>query len=156
LLEIDRALPASEYQTLDSLIDRVVSPRRFMMLLLGGFAIAALVLASVGIYGVISYSVGQRTREIGIRFALGAPVASVLRMVMGRTIALTAIGVVIGVSAALLLGQFTASLLYAMEPRDPSTFGITVAVLVLVALVAGYMPARRAARIDAAVALRSE
>jgi predicted permease len=156
LLEIDRALPASEYQTLDSLIERVVSPRRFMMLLLGGFAIAALVLASVGIYGVISYSVGQRTREIGIRFALGAPVASVLRMVMGRTIALTAIGVVIGVSAALLLGQFTASLLYAMEPRDPSTFGITVAVLVLVALVAGYMPARRAARIDAAVALRSE
>ena len=156
LQEIDSALPASEYQTLASLVDRAVSPRRFIMMLLGGFAIAAVVLASIGIYGVVSYSVGQRTREIGIRFALGAPAGTVLRMVMGRTLGLTMLGIVIGVAAALVLGKFTASLLYQMEPRDPITLVGTVAMLVLIALFAGYMPARRAARVDAAVALRAD
>jgi ABC-type antimicrobial peptide transport system permease subunit len=154
--EVDASLPASEYQTLDSLIDRAVSPRRFLMMLLGGFALAALVLASIGIYGVVSYSVGQRTREIGIRFALGAETGAVLRMVMGRTVALAGLGIGIGVVAALLLGRLTASLLYGMEPGDPSTLAGTVAALVVVALLAGYIPARRAARVDPIQALRFE
>jgi ABC-type antimicrobial peptide transport system permease subunit len=156
LQQVDPSLPASEYQTLDALVDRAVSPRRFLMMLLAGFAVAALLLASIGIYGVVSYGVEQRTREIGIRFALGAPAGAVLRMVMGRTIALTAIGIAIGLIFAFVLGRFTASLLYGMQPRDPSTLTATVGVLVLVAVVAGYIPARRAAQVDAAVALRSE
>lgn len=154
LQQVDASLPAAEYQTLDALVDRAVSPRKFLMILLGGFAVAAIILASIGIYGVVSYSVGQRTREIGIRFALGAQAGTVLRMVMRRTLGLAAIGIGIGVVAALLLARLTASLLYGMEPGDPATLAGTVAVLILVALLAGYLPARRAAGVDAAVALR--
>ncbi len=152
---VDSDLPTAEYQELGELIDKAVSPRRFMMFLLGAFAMAALLLASIGIYGVISYTVRQRTQEIGIRMALGASAAQVQRQVMTQTIGLVSSGIAIGIVAALLLARLTASLLYQMEPTDPVSFIATVAVLLAVAVLAGYLPARRASRIDPMSALRT-
>ena len=152
---VDPGLPTAEYQELGELIDKAVSPRRFMMFLLGSFAIAALLLASIGIYGVISYTVRQRTQEIGIRMALGASAAQVQRQVMTQTIGLVSSGIGIGIVAALLLARLTASLLYQMEPTDPVTFIATIAVLLAVAVLAGYLPARRASRVDPMSALRT-
>jgi predicted permease len=155
LRSVDPGLPTAEYQELGELIDKAVSPRRFMMFLLGAFAIAALLLASIGIYGVVSYTVRQRTQEIGIRMALGASAALVQRQVMTQTIALVSSGIAIGIVAALLLARLTASLLYQMEPTDPVSFIATVAVLLAVAVLAGYLPARRASRVDPMSALRT-
>jgi predicted lysophospholipase L1 biosynthesis ABC-type transport system permease subunit len=156
LRSIEPTLPTAEFKVLGELVDRAVSPRRFMMLLLTGFAVAALLLASIGIYGVVSYSVSQRTQEIGIRMALGASTRQVQRHVMTKTVALVSGGVVIGVLGALALGRLTASLLYRLEPADPLTFGVTVAALLGVALSAGYLPARRASRVDPMSALRTD
>ncbi len=136
-------------------MDRAVSPRRFMMVLLGAFAIAALLLASIGIYGVVSYTVSQRTAEIGIRMALGASAGQVQRHVMRETITLVSSGIVIGIIGALILARLTASLLYQLEPTDPLTFVITIAVLLIVAVSAGYLPALRASRVDPMSALRT-
>ncbi len=152
--EVDPQLPVAEYQTLEAMVDRAVSPRRFLMMLLALFAIAALLLASVGIYAVISYSVGLRAQEIGIRMALGAPAEAVRKMVMVRTIALAAIGIAVGSAAAWVLSRWTGSLLYGLEPGDPVSFAIAVGVLVLVALAAGYWPARRASKVDRVMVLR--
>lgn len=149
-------LPTAQYQELMAFVDRAVSPRRFVMLLLTGFAFAALLLASIGIYGVVSYGVTQRTSEIGIRMALGASAGQVQRDVMKRTVGLVSAGIAIGVTAALLLGRLTASLLYQLEPNDPATFAFTVAVLLLVALAAAWLPSRRASHIDPMSALRAE
>lgn len=149
-------LPTAQYQELTAFVDRAVSPRRFVMLLLAGFAFAALLLASIGIYGVVSYGVTQRTPEIGIRMALGASAGQVQRDVMKRTVALVSAGIAIGVTAALLLGRLTASLLYQLEPTDPATFAFTVFVLLLVALAAAWLPSRRASHIDPMSALRAE
>ncbi len=126
-----------------------------MMVLLGVFALAALLLASIGIYGVVSYSVRQREQEIGIRMALGASASQVQRHVMTRTVALVSAGILIGVIAALALARLTASLLYNLEPTDPLTFGATVGVLLVVALSAGYLPALRASLIEPMSALRT-
>jgi hypothetical protein len=154
LQAVDATLPATEYMLLGDLVDKAVSPRRFVMLLLGGFALAALLLASIGIYGVISYSVSQRTQEIGIRMALGASAAVVRKQVLMQTLALVSGGVALGMGAALLLARLTASLLYGLEPSDPATFGSTVVMLLVVALLAGYIPALRASRVDPGAALR--
>jgi predicted permease len=156
LRELDPALVGGDYQALGALIDRAVSPRRFMMTLLAGFALAALLLASVGIYAVIAYSVGQRRQEIGIRMALGAPASSVRATVLAKTAILAGAGIVIGGLGALFLGRLTASMLYGVEPADPVSFAATVAVLVVVALMAGFWPARQAARIDPLSALRGD
>jgi len=156
LRSIEPTLPTAEFQVLGELVDRAVSPRRFMMLLLTGFAVAALLLASIGIYGVVSYSVSQRTQEIGIRMALGASAGQVQRHVMAKTVALVSGGVAIGVMGALALGRLTASLLYRLEPADPPTFAVTVVALLGVALSAGYLPARRASRVDPMSALRTD
>lgn len=152
--EIDNTMPTGEYQTLDSIVDRAASPRRFIVSLLGAFAIAAVLLASLGIYGVISYSVSRRTQEIGIRMALGASTRNVRLQVMKGTLALTAAGIAIGVVGALAVTRLMASLLYGVTSTDPSTFGITIGVLILVAFVAGYLPARRASRIHPMTALQ--
>ncbi len=152
---VDPALPVAEYQELGELIDRAVSPRRFMLMLLGAFAVGALLLASIGIYGVVSYTVSQRTAEIGIRMALGASAARVQAQVMRRTIALVAAGIGIGIIGAFALTRLMASLLFELEPTDPLTFGLTVVVLLLVAVSAGYVPALRASRTDPASALRT-
>jgi len=149
-------LPGNDFRTLQQLVDKSVSPRRFLVLLLGGFAIFALVLASLGIYGLISYSVNQRTQEIGIRMALGASARDVQSSILGQTLGLAAIGIVLGTMASWAMVQSAQSLLFDVTPRDPGTFAAMSAVLIAVALVAGYLPARRASRIDPMVALRAE
>jgi predicted permease len=149
-------LASNDFRTLQQLVDKSVSPRRFTVLLLGGFAVFALVLASLGIYALISYSVNQRTQEIGIRMALGASARDVQARIVGQTLRLAAIGMAIGAACSWLLVRGAASLLFGVTPRDPQTFLGMAVVLTTVALVAGYVPARRASRIDPMVALRAE
>ena len=153
---LDPSLPLFEGQTMDSVVAFGLAPRRFNMLLLGVLAAIALVLAGVGIYGVIAYGVLRRRREIGIRIALGAQRRDVLTLVIGRGLRLTGIGIATGVAAALLLTRLLASLLFAVRPHDPLTIFAVAAVLVAVALLACYLPARRALRVDPTVTLRQE
>jgi len=129
---------------------------RFNTTLLSFFGFVALVLASVGVYGVITYFVSQRTHEIGIRMALGASGRNVLRMVMGQGIAMTAIGLLLGLGGALAVTRFLSSLLFEIRPSDPATIVGVMAMLGGVALAACYLPARRAMRVDPMVALRYE
>jgi predicted permease len=143
-------------ETMDSVIARSLASRRFAMILLAVFAALALVLASIGIYGVISYIAGQRTHEIGIRIALGAQRTDVLKMVLGQGARLAIIGVVMGLVAAAGLTQLMTRILYGVSATDPLTFSAVAIVLTLVALVACYIPARRAVRVDSMVALRHE
>jgi len=143
-------------QTMDQVISDSLAARRFSMILFGAFAALALTLASVGIYGVISYLVGQRTQEIGIRLALGARRADVLRLVLSQGTKMVGIGVLIGLAASLLLTRFMAKMLFGVSPSDPLTFFAVAAILTLVALAASYIPARRAMRVDPIVALRYE
>jgi len=149
-------LAGNDLRTLQGLVDKSVSPRRFLVLLLGGFATFALVLASLGIYGLISYSVGQRTQEIGIRMALGASTRDVQGMVIVQTLRLAAIGMALGTFASWALAGVASGLLFGVTAGDPATFAGMLLVLTFVAAVAGYVPARRASRIDPMVALRAE
>jgi putative ABC transport system permease protein len=151
---IDPNLPNAEYHELNELVSRAVSPRRFMVVLLGAFAATGLLLASIGIYGVVSYTVGRRTQEIGIRMALGASAHTVRRQVMTQTIALVSIGISAGVLGALVVSHLMSSLLYRMQPIDPPTLSGTVMILLLVAAAAAYVPALRASRVDPMTALR--
>jgi predicted permease len=143
-------------QSMDEIISATLASRRFSTILLGVFAVLALLLSSIGIYGVISYLVGQRTREIGLRMALGASRTSVLQMVLREGAKLAAIGVVIGFAASLALTRLIATMLYSVSPTDPFTFMAVAILLTLVALAACYIPARRAMRVDPMVALRYE
>ncbi len=149
-------LPGNDFRTLQQLVDKSVSPRRFLVLLLGGFAAFALVLASLGIYGLISYSVNQRTQEIGIRMAVGASARDVQTKIIAQTLWLAAIGMTIGAGASWALAQGVSGLLFGVTPTDPGTFLGMLLVLTTVAAVAGYLPARRASRIDPMIALRAE
>jgi predicted permease len=149
-------LASNTVRTLQQIVDKSVSPRRFTVLLLGAFAIFALVLASLGIYALISYSVNQRTQEIGIRMALGATTSDVKRQIVGQTLWLTTIGVLIGAAASWLLARGLEGLLFEVSASDPKTFLGMAAVLTVVATIAGYLPARRASGIDPMTALRSE
>jgi len=153
---VDPSLPVSEITTLDGLVSRSVSPRRFSAVLIGVLAGLALVLAAVGIYGVMSYTVGQRTQEIGIRMALGAEPRSMLALVLGRSARLALVGIAAGVLGALALTRFLSSLLFGVEANDPLTFASVAILLLLVALAACYVPARRAMNVDPMVALRYE
>jgi putative ABC transport system permease protein len=154
--EIDKDLPLYGIKTVSDVISDSVAPRRLNMLLLGIFAGLALVLAAVGLYGVISYSVSQRTREIGIRMALGASHKSVLRLVVGQGIVLASVGVAIGVVASFFLTKFMATLLFGVSPTDPITFVAISVLLIAVSIVASVIPARRAMKVDPMVALRYE
>jgi predicted permease len=156
LIPIAPNLAGNDFRTLQQIVDRSVSPRRFTVLLLGGFAVFALILASLGIYALISYSVNQRTHEIGIRMALGASARDVQARIVGQTLRLAVIGLVIGAGASSLLARGASGLLFGVTAGDPQTFVGMVAVLAIVALVAGYLPARRASRIDPMAALRAE
>jgi predicted permease len=143
-------------QTMDEIISDSLAARRFSMILLGIFAALALLLSTVGIYGVISYLVGQRTQEIGIRVALGARRWDVLRLVLSHSVKMAVLGVLIGVAASLALTQLMGKMLYGVSATDPLTFVAVAAVLTFVALSASYIPARRAMRVDPIVALRYE
>jgi predicted permease len=149
-------LAGNDFRTLQQIVDRSTSPRRFTVLLLGAFAVFALVLASLGIYALISYSVNQRRQEIGIRMALGASARDVQARILGQTLRLALIGLVIGAGASWLLARSASGLLFGVTARDPQTFVVMAAVLAMVALLAGYLPARRASRIDPMVALRAD
>lgn len=153
---IDRNLPISDVQTMSRVVADATAQPRFEMLLLGVFAIIALVLAAVGIYGVISYSVSRRTREIGIRIALGAGRTDVLRMVVRQAIVQALAGAAIGLAGALLISRLMAKMLYGVQPTDPITFGGVAIILALAALLASCIPARRATRIEPMIALRNE
>jgi putative ABC transport system permease protein len=148
--------PVYNVQTLREIASESMAWQRFPMTLLAAFSFLALVLASVGIYGVISYSVNQRTHEIGIRMALGAEKRDVLKMVVSQGLKLALIGVAIGIAVALALTRFLASLLYGVKPTDPLTFIAVSLILIAVALVACYIPARRAAQVGPMVTLRYE
>jgi predicted permease len=155
LREINPGQPATEFKPIQGLVDHATSPRRFFVLLVGTFACLGLLLASLGIYGVISYSVTRQTQEIGIRMALGATQSWVQFDVIWKTLRLALIGIAVGIIASLLLARLIASLLFQTAPSDPLTFVGMVVLLGGVALLAGYLPARRASKIDPMVALRT-
>jgi putative ABC transport system permease protein len=153
---VDAEMPVYKVMTMQQVIDDTLTGRRFTALLLAIFAGVALVLASVGLYGVIAYAVSQRTHEIGIRMALGAQVGDVVGMVVRQGMRLAAIGLVVGAAGALATTRFLGTMLYGVGAADPATFVAIPAILAAVALVASWLPARRAARIDPMVALRGE
>jgi putative ABC transport system permease protein len=153
---IDKNQPLSETMTMDEVIAGLVAPRRFQMMLLGLFAMLALVLAAVGIYGVVSYSCTQRVHEFGIRMALGAERRDLLRMVICQGAKLALMGVCVGIGGALLLTRFLSSMLYGVKPTDPLTLVGVSLIMTATALLASYIPARRATKVDPTVALRYE
>jgi len=155
LRDMNRGQPATEFKPIQTLVDHATSPRRFFVILVGTFACLGLLLASLGIYGVISYSVTKQTQEIGIRMALGASQSLVQLDVIWKTLRLALIGVAVGMIASLALSRLIASLLFETAPSDPLTFAGMVTLLGAVALLAGYLPARRASKIDPMVALRT-
>ncbi len=155
LKPVEPNLSGSEFRTLQQLVDKAVSPRRFVVLLLAGFSGFALILASLGIYGVISYSVNQRTQEIGIRMALGASARDLQARIILQTLGLAAIGMLIGVTASWILTRALSMLLFGVTATDPVTFLAMLVILTGVAITAGYFPARRASRIDPMAALRA-
>ena len=154
--EIDPALAVFAVEPLDLTLARSISQRRFTTALLGGFALLALILAAVGIHGLVSYNVERRRQEIGIRMALGAQRGQVLRMIVAEAMALTAAGAVVGTAASLLLTRLMKDLLFEVAPGDPLTLGVVTTTLLAVALAASYLPGRRATRVDPVVALRAE
>jgi predicted permease len=154
--EVNREIPVRDILTMDDLVTNSISQQRFNMLLLGAFAALALLLAAIGIYSVLSYSVKRRAQEIGIRLALGARIGDVLRMVIVEGMKPTLLGVVLGTVGALAMGHVLASLIYGVKPTDPVTFLVVAVLLAAIALFATIIPAYRAAKVDPLVALRYE
>jgi putative ABC transport system permease protein len=154
--EIDRNVPISNVQAMSSVADQATAESRFYLVLLGAFAAIALTLAAVGIYGVMSYSVSRRTHEIGIRIALGAEQATVLRFIVRQGMTVALVGAGVGLVAAFALTRLMGRLLFGVGPTDPTTFAVVTTTLCAVALAASYLPARRATRVDPLTALRSD
>jgi putative ABC transport system permease protein len=154
--ELDPDIPTADVKTMEQYVETSVARRRFTMLLLGGFAALALVLAALGIYSVIAYSVARRTREIGLRIALGAQRGDVAAMVVRQGVTVALVGVAVGLAGAALLTRVLANLLFGVSATDPLTFAGVALLLGTVAALASYIPARRAMRVDPMVALRTE
>jgi len=153
---LDRAVPVTEVQTMDDIVAGATAGPRFTLVLLATFATVALVLAAVGIYGVISYAVSRRTHEIGVRMALGATPSTVLTLIVGEGMRVVAIGVVAGLGGALVVTRLMTTVVYGVRVTDPMTYAGVAALLTAVALVASYIPARRATRIDPLTAMRTD
>jgi putative ABC transport system permease protein len=153
---VDPDLPVSDLVTFEHAVERELANLRLSTHLLGGFAVLGLLLASIGIYGIVSYSVAQRTNELGIRLAMGAQPADVLRLVVRQGMSLVLAGVVFGLLGAFLLSLAIRGLLYGISAFDPTTFGLVLVVLIGASFLACYLPARRAAKVDPMVALRYE
>jgi putative ABC transport system permease protein len=153
---LDRDQPVANVRTTGELLDRTLTEAKFNLLLLGLFAVVGLALAAIGVYGVMSYAVTQRTREIGVRIALGAQPRSVLRLVIGQGMALVSAGLAIGVAAAWALTRLMTTMLFETRATDPATFASIALLLAAVALAACWIPARRAAKVDPMIALRCE
>jgi putative ABC transport system permease protein len=153
---LDRQLALGHMRSMQQVINRSTEARRFNLLLLASFATLALLLAAIGIYGVLAYSVTRRTHEIGVRMALGASAGDVARLVLGQGVRVTAIGMVLGVAGALALMRFLEGLLFEVRPMDLPTVAGVLLLLSVAALAASYLPARRATRIKPTVALRHE
>lgn len=156
MTELDREQPMYDVQTLEDALADSVAPRRFTAIVLNAFAITALVLAVVGIYGVMAYSVARRAREIGLRIAMGAQRRWVVGMVVRQGMRLALVGIVIGMAAATGLTRLMTTLLYDVDPVDPQTYGFVAVLLAAAALAACVAPAAKAARVDPLTALRSE
>jgi predicted permease len=156
LRQFDPGMPTGEYRTLGEIIDRSVSPKRLITALLGSFSLLAMLLAAVGIYGVIAYSVNQRTSELGIRLALGATTRDIHWLVIGEGMRPVLLGLGLGLGLALALTHIMRSLLFGVSATDPLTFAVNAVVVTSVGLLACYLPGRRAAKVDPMVALRYE
>ena len=153
---LDPTLPVAQVRTMEEVVSESAGPQRFNTVLLGGFAATALILAALGIAGVLATSVSRRTQELGVRMALGAQRHDLLHMVLRQGMTLALVGLALGVPAALALTRLMSSLLFQISPYDPLTFATVSAVLIGVAFAACYVPARRATRVDPVVALRYE
>ena len=156
VLEVDPNQPVANIQTLKEIVKKSLSQRRFILALIGGFAGAALLLAAIGLYGVMGYAVSQRTREIGVRMALGARQRDVISMVVGQGMRIVLIGLAVGMIGAVGLSRLLQGFLFEIKPTDPTTFMGVSLILLLVALLACWLPARRASRVNPMVALRTE
>ncbi len=150
---VDKDQPVWSVAPMEGVLAKAMAPTRFLLFLFGAFAVVALLLAAIGIYGVLSYAVAQRTQEIGIRIALGARAAQVLRLVVGQGMGLTLGAIVLGLVAAAALSRLMQSLLFGVSPGDPPTFAVAALLLALIALLACWLPARRATRVDPVTAL---
>ncbi len=156
MAEMDPSLPIVKLRTMEQVFDDSVPRQRFLSQLLVAFGLVALALAAVGTYGILSYMVTERQREIGVRMALGAGRGQVAQLVMRQGVVMAAIGIAIGLAGALALSRVTASLLFGVSPVDPITFVAVALVIVAVAAVASLIPTRRATRVDPLVAMRAE
>jgi len=155
-MAVDPQQPVYAIQPMEALLNEAVAPRRFVMSLIGSLAVIALVLAIIGIYGVISFSVNERTREIGIRMALGAKGQDVMIMVLGQGMRVAALGIGLGLAIAFVLTRFLKTLLFEVSASDPKTFALVAFTISAVALLACYLPARRATTVDPLIALKDE
>jgi putative ABC transport system permease protein len=154
--QIDKNLPVTDVASLPDALSASVAQPRFRTLLIALFGVLALILAAIGIFGVISYSVSRRTHELGIRMALGAQSGSVLSMILRETLALTLFGIAVGIPCALAVARLITHLLFRVRPYDPLTLVLVPLALLIVAILAGYVPALRATKVDPMVALRYE
>ena len=154
--DVDPDVPLAAVETLETILNGAMAQTRFSIWLVGGFGAVSLLLACVGLYGAVSYAVGSRTKELGLRLALGASQRRILTLVLAHGLRVTVLGVVLGTAMALILMNAIGRFLYGINPTDPRTFGVVSLLLMAVALVTCYLPARRALRVDPVIAMRPE